>query len=103
MPSKYISEEIIKKTGKPVSKAYCILINNEKKYSSFCVPTDETVGWGIAMMHATGYKWPQEVKDTTLSITDATPDYINKLSAAALKNGYECVWIVYPDSTSVIR
>ena len=103
LPSKYISEEIIKKTGKPVSKAYCILINNEKKYSSFCVPTDETVGWGIAMMHATGYKWPQEVKDTTLSITDATPDYINKLSAAALKNGYECVWIVYPDSTSVIR
>lgn len=67
------------------------------------MPTDETVGWGIAMMHATGYKWPQEVKDTTLSITDATPDYINKLSAAALKNGYECVWIVYPDSTSVIR
>jgi hypothetical protein len=49
LPSKSISEEIIKKTGKPVSKAYCILINNEKKYSSFCVPTDETVDNNMMM------------------------------------------------------
>ena len=46
LPSKQISEEIINKTGKPVNNVYLILIKDKyTKYSSFCVTTDETVGW----------------------------------------------------------
>ena len=42
LPGKEIAEIIIKKTQKPCNKVYCIMIrDNNPKFSSFCVPTNE--------------------------------------------------------------
>lgn len=55
LPGKTIAEDIVRKTGKPVNKVYCILIRDDMpKFSSFCVPTDEAVGWGRAVWAITG-------------------------------------------------
>lgn len=104
LPSKQISEEIINKTGKPVNNVYLILIKDKyTKYSSFCVTTDETVGWGIAMMHETGYRWPKHIKDTTINYNEATKTNIRLLTNKALESEYDCVWIVGKDIREVIK
>lgn len=104
LPAKTVAEEIIKKTGEPVNNVYCILIHNKNsKFSSFCVPVDETVGWGRAMLHYNNYKWPKDIKDTTIFSHDATKKLIRQLSDKALNDGFECVWIVDENENFVLR
>lgn len=104
LPEKYISQEIIKKTGNPVDKAYCILIRDDyPKYSSFCVPMDETIGWGRSIWHETGYKWPKIVNDTTIERTPYAMDKAKKIAQKALRQGYEAAWIVDKKNIEVIK
>ena len=104
LPAKTIAEEIIAKTGKKADNVYCILVHNEKnKFSSFCVPVDEAVGWGGAMVHYNGYKWPKIIKDTTLNNSDATKDVIRNIANRALRADYECVWVIGENGNMVLR
>ena len=104
LPAKTIAEEIIAKTGKKADNVYCILVHNEKnKFSSFCVPVDEAVGWGGAMVHYNGYKWPKIIKDTTINSSDATKDVIRNIADRALRADYECVWVIGENGNMVIR
>lgn len=104
LPEKSISQTIIQKTGKPVDKAYCILIKDDyPKYSSFCVPKDETIGWGRSIWHETGYKWPQYVNDTTIDRTYKAQEIARNIGIRKLKQGYEAVWIVNKEEVTVIR
>lgn len=104
LPARTVAEEIIAKTGKPVDNVYCILIHKEgSKFSSFCVPVDEAVGWGGAMTHYNGYKWPKEIKDTTINSSDATKEIIGNIAGKAFNDGYECVWIIGENENMVLR
>ena len=104
LPARTVAEEIIAKTGKPVDNVYCILIHKEEsKFSSFCVPVDEAVGWGGAMIHYNGYKWPKEIKDTTINSSDATKEIIGNIAGKAFNDGYECVWVIGENENMVLR
>ena len=104
LPARTVAEEIIAKTGKPVDNVYCILIHKEgSKFSSFCVPVDEAVGWGGAMIHYNGYKWPKEIKDTTINSSDATKEIIGNIASKAFNDGYECVWVIGENENMVLR
>lgn len=100
---KEMAQEIIRQTGQPVKKAYCILIEDEEqKFSSFYVTPSDAIGWGIAVMHETGYRWPQDIKDTLIS-RDQRPTALPALTRQAFSSGYECVWIVDGKQISVER
>lgn len=104
LPEKSISRNIIKKTGKPVEKAYCILIKDDyPKYSSFCVPKDETIGWGRSIWHETGYKWPSYVNDTTIERNKNSLKIAQKIAYKKLKSGYNAIWIVSKEEVTVIK
>lgn len=104
LPEKSISQAIVQKTGKPVDKAYCILIKDDyPKYSSFCVPKDETIGWGRSIWHATGYKWPQYVNDTTIDRTHKAKEIAYSIANHKIKHGYKAVWIVNKEEVTVIK
>ena len=103
LPGKTIAEDIVRKTGKPVNKVYCILIRDDmQKFSSFCVPTDEAVGWGRAVWAITGYKWPTELQDTTLERTPNVQQEA-RLLAQDTKKKYDCVWIINKEKVEVIK
>lgn len=103
LPEKYISQEIIRKTHKPVNKAYCILIKDDyPKYSSFCVPKDETIGWGRSIWHETGYKWPEYVNDTTIERNNNSLVIARKIAQKTLKAGYDVAWIVDKERVEVL-
>lgn len=103
LPGKTIAEDIVRKTGKPVNKVYCILIRDDmSKFSSFCVPTDEAVGWGRAVWAITGYKWPTELQDTTLERTPNVQQEA-RLLAQDTKKKYDCVWIINKEKVEVIK
>lgn len=104
LPGKTIAEEIVRKTGKPVNKVYCILIrDNMQKFSSFCVPADEAVGWGRAVWAVTGYKWPKLVNDTTIERDTYSQKEIQAIAYKVLQEGYEVVWIVNKEHVEVIK
>ena len=103
LPGKSIAEDIVGKTKKPVDKVYCILIRDDMpKFSSFCVPTNEAVGWGRAVWAVTAYKWPTELKDTTLERTPEVQQEARKL-ALRIKKKYDCVWIINKENVEVIK
>lgn len=104
LPEKTISQTIIKKTGRPVNKAFCILIKDDyPKYSSFCVPKDETIGWGRSIWHETGYKWPQQVNDTTIDRNKKAHEMALQIAKNKLKLDYEAIWIVDKEQVRVIK
>ena len=103
LPSKSIAEEIVRKTEKPVNKVYCILIRDDMpKFSSFCVPTEEAIGWGISVLAVTAYKCPAEIRDTTLERTPEVQQEARKL-AQRIKKKYDCVWIINKENVEVIK
>lgn len=103
LPKKYISQKIISKTHKPVNKAYCILIKDDyPKYSSFCVPKDETIGWGRSIWHETGYKWPEYVNDTTIERNNNSLVIAREIAQKTLKAGYDAAWIVDKERIEVL-
>ena len=103
LPGEEIAMEIVKKTRIPINNVYCILIRDDMpKFSSFCVPTDEAVGWGRAVWAVTGYKWPINITDTTLeSGTNSQRDAIEL--ARRIKQKYDCVWIINKKNVEVIK
>lgn len=104
LPGKEIAKSLIKKTGKPVNKVYCIMIEDDSpKFSSFCVPTNEAIGWGRSVWQITGYKWPQELKDTTLKRTQTAMKEARKIAHMARKNHYDCAWIVNKSQVEVVK
>ena len=104
LPGKEIAMSIVEKTGKPVNKVYCIMINdNEPKFSSFCVPTNETIGWGRAVWQFTGYKWPKELQDTTIESTSQATQQAIKLAMIAKKKNFDCIWIINKKNVEVIK
>lgn len=104
LPSKEIAISFVKKTKKPVNKVYCIMIEDDSpKFSSFCVPTNEAIGWGRSVWQITGYKWPQELRDTTLERTPNAMKKARKLAQLARKNNYDCAWIVNKKQVEVIK
>lgn len=104
LPSKQISRDIVSKTKHPVERAYCIIVHDDyPKYSSFCVPIDEAIGWGRCVWQATGYVWPQTINDTTIARTSSAQAEARMLGRSALSNGYGCVWIVDKDKVDVMQ
>ena len=104
LPGKEIAETIIEKTQIPCKKVYCIIIRDDyPKFSSFCVPMDEAIGWGRSVWQITGYKWPTELKDTTLERTPTAELQAQYLAKEAIKKKYDCVWIINKKNVEVIK
>ena len=102
---KKMAQEAIQKTGKPVKSVYVIIIEDDyPKLSSFCVIPNEAFGWGIAAQYETNYKWPEEIKDTTI---ERSADAIRKARELGLETlnqqQYECIWIVDHEHIDVIK
>ena len=55
------------------------------------------------MIHYNGYKWPKEIKDTTINSSDATKEIIGNIAGKAFNDGYECVWIIGENENMVLR
>ena len=72
------------------------------KFSSFCVPTEEAIGWGLSVWAVTAYKWPTEIRDTTLERTPGVQQEARKL-AQRIKKKYDCVWIINKENVEVIK
>ena len=104
LPEKRISQEIVRKTGHPVNKAYCIIVKDDyPKYSSFCVPKDETIGWGKSVWHETGYQWPDIVDAEIIERNEYAHKNAKKIARKVLQQGYEAVWIVDKEEVEVIK
>lgn len=104
LPGMEMAREVVRQTGRPVSRAYSIIMKDDyPKYSSFCVPADEAFGWGKSVLQITGYKWPHELGDTTISYSDTTPRAVGVLAKEKIKEGYDCVWIVGSKEIKVVR
>ena len=104
LPGQEIAKEIVKKTGKSFNNVYCILIRDDMpKFSSFCVPIDEAVGWGRAVWGITGYKWPTHLADTTLERTPNVEKKAIKLAKRVKTKNYDCVWIINKENVEVIK
>lgn len=103
LAGKEMAQEVIRKSKQQATKAYCLQIeSNTPKFSSFYVSPKDAFGWGIAVMHETGYQWPQELKDTTVK-RNCQPEKIQRIAAKAFHNGYDCVWIVDDAEIQVIE
>ena len=76
--------------------------DDDPKYSSFCVPKDETIGWGKSIWHETGYKWPEYVNDTTIERNENSLVTAKEIAQKALKAGYDAAWIVDKDKLEVL-
>ncbi len=104
LPAKTISQDIVRKTGQPAHRVYCVIIRDDyPKYSSFCVPTDEAIGWGRAVWQQTGYAWPQTLRDTSIDRSASAPREATLLARKALHSGYDCAWIINQKKVEVIR
>lgn len=104
LPGKEIAEEIVRKTGKPAKRVYCILVRDDKpKFSSFCVPIDETFGWGRAVWPITAYKWPVFIQDTTLEHSADAQIQAIKLAKRMKTKNFDCVWIINKENVEVIK
>lgn len=77
--------------------------DDNPKFSSFCVPTNEAIGWGRSVWQITGYKWPTELRDTTLERTSTAELQAKKIAIEAIKNKYDCVWIINKKNVEVIK
>jgi len=98
-----LAQEVIRKSKYKAAKAYCLQIeSNIPKFSSFYVTANDAFGWGIAVMHETGYQWPQELKDTTIQ-QNTKPKEIQRIIQHAFNKGYDCVWIVDNAEVQVIE
>ena len=103
LPGKEIAAKLVKSTGKPVNKVYCIMIADSiQKFSSFCVPTNEAIGWGRAVWQFTGYKWPTCIQDTLLERTSTAKQEAIRL-AHINKKKFDCIWIVDYKNVEVIK
>lgn len=104
LPGRRIAEKLVRRTGKTAYNVYCILIRDDMpKFSSFCVPTDEAVGWGRAVWGITGYKWPTHLSDTTLERTLNVERDAVKLAKRIKAKNYDCVWIINKENVEVIK
>ena len=105
----FVAQELINKVkskccGIKVNNVYCILIRDDMpKFSSFCVPIDEAVGWGRAVWGITGYKWPTHLADTTLERTPNVEKKAIKLAKRVKTKNYDCVWIINKENVEVIK
>ena len=78
--------------------------DDNPKFSSFCVPTNEAIGWGRSVWAITGYKWPKEIQDTTLNCTPtAGQEAINLAYTIKKTNKFDCIWIINKKYVKVIR
>ncbi len=102
---KKMAIEAIHKTGSPVKNVKVIIIEDDyPKLSSFCVIPNEAFGWGLATKYETNYKWPEEIKDTTIARTSDAIKEANKLAIKMLDNGKtDCVWIVDHKNIDVVK
>lgn len=99
-----MARQAIAGTGCPIDSAYIIRYDqDEPKYSSFCVIAYDAFGWGTAAYAATGYKWPTDIKDTTLWHDQHLPFNVDSIADAAIRHGYKTVWYVHGDTLDVVR
>ena len=77
--------------------------DNNPKFSSFCVPTNEAIGWWRSVWQITGYQWPTELRDTTIKRTSINEWKAKKIAKEAIKNKYDCVWIINKKNVEVIK
>jgi len=102
LTGKEMAIKAIKATGKPVKKVYTIIIEDDyPRFSSFCVVPSDAFGWGLSVKYENGYKWPEEMCDTTIERKDSIK--AETLAHKAIVNGYDCVWIVDHKEVKAIR
>lgn len=98
-----LAQQAIAKTGTPVRKVFLVNVEEEfEKLSSFCVTSYEAFGWGLAAQYATNYEWPEEIKDSLVA-HDTNEAQLGSIAQDALKQGYDCVWIVNKTNIEVVR
>ncbi|MCI6504709.1 MAG: hypothetical protein MSA13_08890 [Prevotella sp.] len=96
-----LGKEAITQCEKPVNKVFIINISDgEKKYSSFCVPPFEAFGWGRAACQQTGWQWPKELMDITVS--SISQQRLRLITDSAMAEGYDNVWICSNNHIQVI-
>ena len=79
-----------------------MIADSIQKFSSFCVPTNEAIGWGRAVWQFTGYKWPTCIQDTLLERTSTAKQEAIRL-AHINKKKFDCIWIVDYKNVEVIK
>lgn len=99
---KDMAEQVIGQTeGTPQNVFLTIVKDDYPKYSSFCVIPSDAFGWGLSVMHYSGYRYPQCVKDTTISIGEKKN--IPSLLRQAKQENYDAMWIVEKKRVKVIN
>lgn len=94
LPARQMALEAISQTGHRVDRVYVITVEEEQqKFSSFCTLPADAFAWGRAVWGQTRFEWPREIGDTIVH-SHTAPATIDSISASALRQGYECVWIV---------
>lgn len=102
LTGKEMALQAIKRTGNPVDKVYVLIVKDDyPRFSSFCVVPSDAFGWGLSAKYENGYKWPQEMADTTINRNDSLR--VQELANRALAKGYDCVWVVNRKEVNVVR
>ena len=103
LPSKFLAEDIIRKSHHKARKAYVITVKDKNpKYSSFCVPVEDVTGWGRDVLLETGYTWPEMLRDTTIDNTSDAVRKAEEIAADKLRE-FDAVWIVLDRKKVIVR
>lgn len=101
LTGKDMAEQVIRQTtGNPEKVFLTIVEDDYPKYSSFCVIPSDAFGWGLSVMHYSGYRFPQCIQDTIISV-DQKKD-IPSLLRLAKQGRYDAMWIAEKKKVKVI-
>lgn len=101
LASRDLAEETLAQMPAPVERVYCVTVEPAVRgFSSFCVRAEDAFGWGGAVSHATGYKWPRVLRGTVLSHADSAQ--VATVVAQAFDEGFQSVWVVQDGHVRVI-
>lgn len=102
LTGKRMAEQVMRQTHTNPRRVFLTIVQDDyPKYSSFCVIPSDAFGWGLSVRHYSGYKYPEYVNDTTISVEQKPT--IPLLVKLAKKENYDAFWTVEKNRVKVIN
>ena len=91
---KHLAQQAIAAAGEPPQRAFVINVDRpeEPRYSSFCVRPVDAFGWGLSVLHFSGYSWHTVISEVRYD--NYSPSQVQTAADSALHAGCDVVWVV---------
>lgn len=95
--SRQAVENTLRTLGRPAERVFIVTSDEYSQYSNFYVLPVASMGWGKGAQWETEFAWPKEIDNEEVNDSINIKAFVQK----KLNEGYDCVWIVTPDSVYV--